>query len=426
MRPSKNRIYNQIILLCIVFIAGFILLISNHFLLLFLINKLDKRIDNERARIAIGKEIVTNIDLIERNFYKMTTTFEGIVQKKILEETHLYFKTIRQSFFVLQNGGVVTIKTMLNLENISEMTTEIIFHPDVKKQYTLEIIDLKPKLIEIENKFEILAQMLSKWNHLTDQVEDKLFRQSVISIKIFLKSIPSHFVRMRENANRLYYNGTQKLKNLQEEIIRQKDMYKKLEFMLALIIISGTIFILFRIGRGINQTWHMATHDPLTHLPNRTLLADRINLSINHARRNKSKIAVLYLDLDSFKPINDSLGHKAGDEVLQKISRRLIDLIRASDTVARVGGDEFVIALNEIKCPSDAALVAGKIIETINIPVIVEESTCHLGVSIGISLYPDHGHGQETLLKYADHAMYQAKKNYNNKYVFFDFKTTAR
>ncbi len=164
---------------------------------------------------------------------------------------------------------------------------------------------------------------------------------------------------------------------------------------------------------------HSAEHDIVTNLPNRLLLNDRISQSITLARRQKKSLAVIFLDLDRFKYINDSLGHAVGDKLLQSVARRLLASVRGSDTVSRHGGDEFAILLSEISHPEDAATSAKKILLSLNAPHSVAGQDLHVDGSIGISIYPGDGEDAETLIQNADTAMYHAKENGRNNFQYF-------
>jgi diguanylate cyclase (GGDEF)-like protein/PAS domain S-box-containing protein len=168
-----------------------------------------------------------------------------------------------------------------------------------------------------------------------------------------------------------------------------------------------------------DQIRHMAQHDALTGLPNRVLFRDRIGQAIVHAHRQQEQFAVLFLDLDGFKHINDSLGHDVGDEVLRQAAQRLQQCLRADDTVARLGGDEFVICLPALTDPADAMPTATKVLEALREPICVGRHTLHVGGSIGISVYPSDGSDAEALMRAADTAMYHAKENGRNNYQFF-------
>jgi diguanylate cyclase (GGDEF)-like protein/PAS domain S-box-containing protein len=167
------------------------------------------------------------------------------------------------------------------------------------------------------------------------------------------------------------------------------------------------------------QMTHSAQYDLVTNLPNRLLLNDRITQAISLARRQSRPTAVLFLDLDRFKYINDSLGHFTGDKLLQSVSRRLLTSVRASDTVSRQGGDEFVILLSEITHPEHAATSARKILHSLNASHSIGGQDLHIDGSIGISIYPEDGEDAETLIKNADTAMYHAKESGRNNFQFF-------
>jgi diguanylate cyclase (GGDEF)-like protein/PAS domain S-box-containing protein len=171
---------------------------------------------------------------------------------------------------------------------------------------------------------------------------------------------------------------------------------------------------------------YLAQHDSLTDLPNRVLLNDRLNEAIHLSSRYRRKLAVIYLDLDHFKHINDSLGHVVGDRLLQSVARRLFTCVRSSDTVSRLGGDEFVVLLWEVRQAQDAALTATKILEALRLPYLVEDHELHITASIGMVTYPDDGTDTETLLKRADLAMYHAKDAGRDSFQFFKLEMNER
>lgn len=163
----------------------------------------------------------------------------------------------------------------------------------------------------------------------------------------------------------------------------------------------------------------LAHHDSLTELPNRTLLNDRLEMAINTAKRRQEKVGLLFIDLDRFKNINDSLGHAAGDQILRQTALRLKKVIRNDDTVARLGGDEFVVLLPRVHDERDLAEVAIKVREELLKPYLVEEMPLHLSPSIGIAIYPEDGSSPSELIKNADAAMYLAKEKGRNNYQFY-------
>jgi diguanylate cyclase (GGDEF)-like protein/PAS domain S-box-containing protein len=183
--------------------------------------------------------------------------------------------------------------------------------------------------------------------------------------------------------------------------------------------VSGSVALISKIR-------HLAQHDFLTNLPNRMLLNDRITQAIAMARRSDTHPVLLFLDLDKFKHINDSLGHAVGDQLLQAVSERLVACVRVSDTVSRHGGDEFVILLADERQPRDAALTAEKILGALALPFLIGDQELHTSTSIGISVFPLDGLDGAALIKNADTAMYHAKERGRNNYQFFHNDMNAR
>lgn len=169
---------------------------------------------------------------------------------------------------------------------------------------------------------------------------------------------------------------------------------------------------------------YQAHHDALTGLPNRVLFDDRLQQSIEKAKRNREKFAVFFIDLDRFKQINDSLGHKVGDKVLQEVSARINSVIRSEDTLSRLGGDEFTVLMNELKNPQDASVLAQKILDILSEPIRCENQDLYVSSSVGISLFPQDDTDAQNLLKYADAAMYKAKDEGRNNFQFYSAEMT--
>ncbi|MEO8457179.1 MAG: EAL domain-containing protein [Chloroflexota bacterium] len=191
---------------------------------------------------------------------------------------------------------------------------------------------------------------------------------------------------------------------------------------------SGAV-IVFRdvraaLAMALEMT-HAAQHDFLTGLPNRLLLSDRLNQAIALAARHKKRVAVLFLDLDQFKHINDSLGHPVGDKLLQSVAKRLVDCVRGSDTVSRQGGDEFIVLLSEVERSEDPALTARRMLQSVAEVHHLDEQDLYINASIGVSVYPDDLDA-DTLIKNADTAMYQAKDSGRRTYKFFMPAMNAR
>jgi diguanylate cyclase (GGDEF)-like protein/PAS domain S-box-containing protein len=171
-----------------------------------------------------------------------------------------------------------------------------------------------------------------------------------------------------------------------------------------------------RITESEKRVRHLALHDALTGLPNRTLLHDRVSHAIARCQRDHKLLALLFIDLDNFKRINDSLGHGVGDDVLREAAKRLQRCVRQSDTVARLGGDEFVVAVPFLEEGTHAIVIAQSVISALQMPFQVNGQEMDVGASVGISLFPDHAADSDALMAAADHAMYQAKQSGRGSY----------
>jgi len=183
--------------------------------------------------------------------------------------------------------------------------------------------------------------------------------------------------------------------------------------------LQGTIVDITKRKLAEDRVHSLAYYDPLTALPNRTLLRDRLSQALDAARRNNGVVGVLFLDLDHFKTINDSLGHSIGDSLLREVSERLKTCVRNQDTIGRLGGDEFVIVLTQMKDIKTISMAAERFIDTMTGEFLIQGHTLRIGCSMGISIFPEHGADAETLIKHADSAMYSAKDNGRNNYQFF-------
>jgi diguanylate cyclase (GGDEF)-like protein/PAS domain S-box-containing protein len=191
-------------------------------------------------------------------------------------------------------------------------------------------------------------------------------------------------------------------------------------------VIEGTIIDITERKRAEEQVKHLAFHDALTGLPNRLLFNDRLSIALAQARRSGEKLVTLFLDLDRFKVINDSLGHAAGDELLRRVAERLQAGVRAGDTVARLGGDEFIILLTRIASEENGAKVAAKFLQSIRNPFRVQERNVFITTSVGVSTYPKDGVDPETLIQNADVALYRAKEEGRDTYQLYAPAMNAR
>ena len=235
------------------------------------------------------------------------------------------------------------------------------------------------------------------------------------------------------NANAFYFDDSERQRVVQ--MLREQKQVSNLELRLRKRdgstvwvlenvtlrdeeIMEGTIIDITDRKRAQEQVEYQAYHDSLTALPNRLLFRDRITVALAHAKRSGRLSAVMFLDLDQFKLVNDTLGHTVGDRLLQAIGARLVTCVRAEDTVARMGGDEFTILLAELSDRRGASLVAQKVLEAVRHPVTIDDHELYVTTSIGIAVFPDEGTDAEALLKNADRAMYRAKELGRDNYQF--------
>ncbi len=194
----------------------------------------------------------------------------------------------------------------------------------------------------------------------------------------------------------------------------------------SLSVIEGTTIDISERKRAEEQVKHLAFHDPLTNLPNRLLFNDRLTLAVAQAHRHNQRLAVLFLDLDRFKVINDSLGHSVGDELLRQVAERIQEHVREGDTVARLGGDEFTLLVPGITADEDAAKIARKICDAIHDPFWIDGRELFVTTSLGVSVYPSDGHDAESLVRNADSAMYRAKEQGRDNYQLYTPAMNAR
>jgi diguanylate cyclase (GGDEF)-like protein len=241
---------------------------------------------------------------------------------------------------------------------------------------------------ETADQRESVAQARERAVHLREDVSSSL-EKIAHRAQVTRADLENHIDKLRE-ANEHLVISTVKAQIMTEEVQKTKD-----------------------------QMEHMVHHDCLTDLPNRVLLMERLMQALALAKRHVTKLAVLFIDLDRFKTINDSLGHAIGDALLQSVAQRLSASIRSSDTVSRQGGDEFVVLLSEVTDDNAVSAFTDKIIKSVSAPYTLAEQTLHIGVTIGISVYPDDGEDAETLIRNADVAMYHAKNSGRNRYHFF-------
>jgi len=261
-----------------------------------------------------------------------------------------------------------------------------------------EVIHQHISLIYPQNlhqSFEIMIQtLLKKEKYLTD-IYMKNKEGKIIPVSLSLSLLKDN------NGNALnmigYINDITERKKAEEALLFQKKVLK-----------------------------HQAHHDMLTGLPNRALFTDRLEHGLEESKRRNQILALLFIDLDHFKEINDSLGHGVGDEVLKKVTARLKNVIRREDTLAQLGGDEFTVIAHNIKNKEDSSYLANKIVDVLREPIVVDQNILYVTSSIGISTYPDDGKTMSDLLKYADAAMYKAKEKGRNSFQFYSSEMTKK
>lgn len=268
-------------------------------------------------------------------------------------------------------------------------------------------------LVVIDDAYKILninSEALNIFGYNIKELDNKYFFTLICS-----KGKQKILNKLNENSFQLFTNG-----------INKQNLYFPIE-----IIVTKTLFnerIIFtivlknitEIKRNENKLKHQAYFDILTEIPNRTLLIDRSEIALNQAKRTKEMLAIIFIDLDGFKQLNDKFGHSSGDEMLKTFSKRLQSCARKSDTVARWGGDEFVILMPRIETIQDVIKLADRIIAVNKNPITIKTNLFYQKTSIGISLFPDDGDNFNNLINNADKAMYKSKKSGKNKFTFYN------
>ena len=267
--------------------------------------------------------------------------------------------------------------------------------------------------------------MASREKSVTAREEVSHSREETIHQRDDVAEVREHAVRSREalaaSREKILEEAEELKSTLQSHLVRLQQANEHLVIATVQAQVMAE-----EVQKAKDQMGHMAHHDFLTDLPNRILLKERLIQAIALAKRHGIKLAVLFIDLDRFKTINDSLGHAIGDKLLQSVAQRLTSAIRSTDTVSRQGGDEFVVLLSEVTDENAAADFAEKMAAAVSAPYTISEQNLHVGATIGISMYPDDGEDAETLIRNADVAMYHAKRSGGNQHQFFKPEMNAR
>ncbi|MFW5731423.1 MAG: diguanylate cyclase domain-containing protein [Desulfonatronovibrionaceae bacterium] len=380
---------------------------------------------------------------------RVQTIFQGGPPAIFSSHLHGYFLHLKTSSGQtrLQNTTVTALKTdadygynaLFTVQDVTELNTRIVEYRKIKDQ----VLDELNKRKNIENRLRrekrfisllldtvrVLIILLDREGRIklfnraceeltgydSREIEDRCLVDLLLpeeekeKIMVFFQN---QMIRMPEEFENCWVarDGDKRLISWSNSLVY--DEQGQPEYVL------GTGIDITEQRKMEKQIKHMAMHDELTGLANRNLLQERLSRSIALADRYGKKLAILFLDLDGFKTINDSYGHNAGDMLLKEVARRIETSTRASDTVARYGGDEFVVVLPEIDDYHDAISVSRKISKELSRTYELGDHHCTLGVSIGISIYPDDGHDSASVLQLADRAMYRAKSQGNNNYCY--------
>lgn len=372
------------------------------------------------------------------------TNFRGQMAKEDAERVYKIFGSIYKTgkpervtaYKVIRKDGTTGFAEMIGFPLKNQKGENIGFRGvgrDITKRKQME-----EALRQSEERYRTIIEEMEEWYFETDLNGNMLFFNDAIvralrypakeltglNFRAFIKSEQAE--EIYKIFNQVYKTG-EPVKNFPQEFVRPDGNITFAEFSIfPKRDHLGKIFGFRCVGHDITerkktekQLNYIATHDNLTGLPNRVLFMDRLKMALTHAKRNKHKLAVMMLDLDRFKNINDTLGHMMGDRLLKEVSLRMTELLRQNDTICRLGGDEFIILLPEIVRMEDASEVAEKIINAIQLPFIFDSYKLDISTSIGIVIYPDDCQDIDSLIKNADMAMYSVKSNGRNGHQFF-------
>lgn len=328
----------------------------------------------------------------------------------------LIFESMASS--LLNNDTVDAV--IINLRDITERKKSLEFLRESEEKYRTILENIQEGYFEVDLAGNLIffndsvCDMLGYSNRETKNMNYKVFTNEDMAKKVY------------QAFNKVYQTG-EPTREFNWQIIRKDGTGRYIEASVSLRKDSSNRPIGFKgIIRDITERkeWdkqlnYMATHDALTGLPNRTLFMDRLQMALAQCKRNRNKLAVMMLDLDHFKDINDNLGHMVGDNLLKEIGNRLTNILRHNDTVARLGGDEFVILLSDLDRMEYAAGVAKVILKALQKPFVLSDNKISSNASIGIAVYPDDCEDEESLLKKSDMAMYSVKTSGRNNYKFF-------
>lgn len=289
-------------------------------------------------------------------------------------------------------------------------------------QITLDAIGDAVLVIDPEGRVIYLNKVAKK---LTGWTGSDALGRSVDDVFFVIDGVSRH--RVKNPAQRAIKEGQVVALALGSILVRRDGSDLAIEDSAAPIYdaagkLAGAVIVFHdarQSGSVTQKMSYLAQHDYLTGLPNRVLMQERLTQAIGMAKRHQKHIAVLFLDLDDFKQINDSYGHAVGDQLLQSVAEQILTCVRSTDTVSRQGGDEFIILLSEVEAREDAAHIANKLLAELSTPRTIGGHVINITPSIGISIYPENGDDADSLLLHADMAMYSSKKSGRNTFQFY-------
>ena len=347
----------------------------------------------------------------------------------------IYFESIHRLRH--ENGKYIWIigKAQLFYDKNGKLLRMIGTHTDISKEKTIQMINERQSQIIEQIHDAIVATNLkgfiTSWNKGAELLTG--YKSNEVTGKHISMVYPQEDIKLlKVNIKNGKYHKEIRVMRKDKEVVDVDLSFSILKNEV------GKAFGTISIGQDISQRKkaqnellqekeklkHQAHHDTLTGLPNRTFLHEKLAEGIQRASRRDTKVALLFIDLDHFKEINDSLGHDVGDEVLKQVAQKLKNIVRKEDAISRLGGDEFTIMIEDLEQGSDASLLAQKIIHILAEPITLKKHTLYVSSSIGISIYPDDGDSSLNLLKYADSAMYKAKTEGRNNFQFYSSEMT--
>ena len=341
---------------------------------------------------------------------RIATEMEQRRQSEVeLRKRELYERTIRENII----DGLLTLTADGHILSCNRACSDIFGYSTKEMTGSLATMLIPAQL---ENNHHDLSKHLADWDRYTGKDrrftgrrrDGSHFPAELDISRITLGDEDIYIAVVRDISEKV--RAQQRIAQFQQEL-EQRVQERTDELVRANGLLRHEIEERVNIQQELT---HLANHDPLTQLPNRARFAEQLSISLHQAKRHQRLLALLFLDLDGFKALNDLHGHGTGDEALIEVANRLCATVRREDMVARMGGDEFTVLLGEINKPEDASQVAQKLITEINRPFTIGEHTCHLGTSIGISVFPHNTDNPDTLLRLADDAMYAAKESGKN------------